>query len=175
MYESHFRLTGKPFQLLPDPDFFFGSKGHKRATAYLDYGVSRGEGFIVITGEIGAGKTTLVRNLFRKLAFEKIAAYEAIALADCRIQGGKRFVAARRMKPKREARDLGRRRIDIHAVNVGLQNVADETRIVRGHKLACNRFLQFAHGVPSVEQIAQRRNQEGSRAACRVHDGSAIS
>lgn len=72
MYESHYRLTGKPFQLVPDPSFFFGSKGHKRATAYLDYGVSRGEGFIVITGEIGAGKTTLVRHLFQKLATEKI-------------------------------------------------------------------------------------------------------
>ena len=78
MYETHFRLTGKPFQLVPDPSFFYGSKGHKRATAYLDYGVSRGEGFIVITGEIGAGKTTLVRNLFQKLATDKIHAIQIV-------------------------------------------------------------------------------------------------
>ena len=67
MYEDYYRFTAKPFQLNPDPRFFFGSKGHKRAMAYLDYGLSLGEGFIVITGEVGAGKTTLVRNLFRQL------------------------------------------------------------------------------------------------------------
>ena len=63
MYESFYGLTSKPFQLNPDPSFYFGSKQHRRAKAYLDYGVSRNEGFIVITGEIGAGKTTLLRAL----------------------------------------------------------------------------------------------------------------
>lgn len=74
MYESFYGLSAKPFQLKPDPHFFFGSKGHKRAMAYLEYGLSQGEGFIVITGEVGAGKTTLVRNLFQELESEKIAA-----------------------------------------------------------------------------------------------------
>lgn len=78
MYESYYGLTAKPFQLRPDPNFFFGSKGHKRAMAYLDYGVSQGEGFIVITGEVGAGKTTLVRNLFRKLESDKIYAVQIV-------------------------------------------------------------------------------------------------
>ena len=63
MYESFYGLANKPFQLNPDPTFYFGSKQHRRAKAYLDYGVSRNEGFIVITGEIGAGKTTLLRAL----------------------------------------------------------------------------------------------------------------
>jgi putative secretion ATPase (PEP-CTERM system associated) len=63
MYESFYGLANKPFQLNPDPSFYFGSKQHRRAKAYLDYGVSRNEGFIVITGEIGAGKTTLLRAL----------------------------------------------------------------------------------------------------------------
>ncbi len=63
MYESFYGLHNKPFQLNPDPSFYFGSKQHRRAKAYLDYGVSRNEGFIVITGEIGAGKTTLLRAL----------------------------------------------------------------------------------------------------------------
>lgn len=67
MYESYYGLRAKPFQLKPDPNFFFGSKGHKRAMSYLEYGLGQREGFIVITGEVGAGKTTLVRNLFRKL------------------------------------------------------------------------------------------------------------
>ncbi|MDD5404045.1 MAG: XrtA-associated ATPase [Sulfuricella sp.] len=78
MYEQYYGLTAKPFQLKPDPHFFFGSKGHKRAMAYLEYGLSQGEGFIVITGEVGAGKTTLVRNLFCKMASEKIIAAQIV-------------------------------------------------------------------------------------------------
>ncbi|MBP6898884.1 MAG: XrtA-associated ATPase [Burkholderiaceae bacterium] len=67
MYEQFYGLSSKPFQLNPDPSFYFGSKQHRRAKAYLDYGVSRNEGFIVITGEIGAGKTTLLRTLIESL------------------------------------------------------------------------------------------------------------
>lgn len=78
MYEDFYGLSANPFQLKPDPHFFFGSKGHKRAMAYLDYGLSRGEGFIVITGEVGAGKTTLMRNLFRKLESNKIRAAQIV-------------------------------------------------------------------------------------------------
>lgn len=78
MYGSFYGFRVKPFQLKPDPNFFFGSKGHKRAMAYLEYGLSQGEGFIVITGEVGAGKTTLVRNLFRKLESEKILAAQIV-------------------------------------------------------------------------------------------------
>ena len=74
MYESYYGLSAKPFQLRPDPHFFFGSKGHKRAMAYLEYGLSQGEGFIVITGEVGAGKTTLVRNLLNRLPLDQIVA-----------------------------------------------------------------------------------------------------
>ena len=67
MYEAYYRFSGKPFQLSPDPRFFFSSRGHRRAMAYLVYGAHQGEGFIVITGEIGAGKTLLARMLARKL------------------------------------------------------------------------------------------------------------
>lgn len=67
MYESFYGLTGKPFQLNPDPSFYFDSKQHRRAKAYLDYGVQRNEGFIVITGEIGAGKTTVLAGLLNTL------------------------------------------------------------------------------------------------------------
>ncbi|MDL2353704.1 MAG: XrtA-associated ATPase [Pseudomonadota bacterium] len=74
MYETFYGLSAKPFRLRPDPHFFYGSKGHKRAMAYLDYGLSQGEGFIVITGEVGAGKTTLVRNLLNNLPSEQIVA-----------------------------------------------------------------------------------------------------
>ncbi len=67
MYESFYGLASKPFQLNPDPSFYFGSKQHRRAKAYLEYGLLRNEGFIVITGEIGAGKTTIVRGLLESM------------------------------------------------------------------------------------------------------------
>lgn len=79
MYEDYYRFNAKPFQLNPDPRFFFGSKGHKRAMAYLDYGLSLGEGFIVISGEVGAGKTTLVRNLFRQLDANSLVAAQLVS------------------------------------------------------------------------------------------------
>ncbi|MGH7043269.1 MAG: ATPase, partial [Acetobacteraceae bacterium] len=64
MYDIFFRLTGIPFQLTPDDRFFFGSTGHSRAISHLVYGLSQEEGFIVVTGEVGAGKTTLVEHLW---------------------------------------------------------------------------------------------------------------
>jgi putative secretion ATPase (PEP-CTERM system associated) len=79
MYESFYGLTGKPFQLNPDPAFFFGSKGHSSAYSYLKYGVFQGEGFIVITGEIGAGKTTLVRTLLAELDPRKVVAVQLVS------------------------------------------------------------------------------------------------
>ena len=79
MYEQFFGFSGRPFQLNPDPDFFFGSRGHKRAMAYLEYGLHQGEGFIVITGEIGAGKTTLLRNLLRRIPADSISAAQIVS------------------------------------------------------------------------------------------------
>jgi putative secretion ATPase (PEP-CTERM system associated) len=79
MYDTFYGLTGKPFQLNPDPSFFYGSRGHKRAMAYLEYGLHQSEGFIVITGEVGAGKTTLVRNLLQKLDPQKVVAAQLVS------------------------------------------------------------------------------------------------
>ncbi len=67
MYEKFYDFTAMPFQLTPDSRFFFGSKGHSRAIAHLIYGLSQGEGFIIVTGEVGAGKTTLVERLWSEL------------------------------------------------------------------------------------------------------------
>ncbi len=63
MFEDFYGLTGKPFQLTPDPQFYFHSLTHRKALSYLGYGLAQGEGFIVITGEVGAGKSTLVEHL----------------------------------------------------------------------------------------------------------------
>ncbi len=79
MYESHYGFSGSPFQLNPDPAFYFNSRGHGRALAYLQYGVAAGEGFIVITGEIGAGKTTLVRTLLDGLDRQKVLAAQIVS------------------------------------------------------------------------------------------------
>lgn len=67
MYEQYYNFSSNPFRLNPDPNFFFNSKTHKRALAYLRYGIEQGEGFIVITGDVGTGKTTLVSRLFQSL------------------------------------------------------------------------------------------------------------
>jgi general secretion pathway protein A len=63
MFDTFFGLTGRPFQLTPDPGFYFESLTHRKALSYLGYGLAQGEGFIVITGEVGAGKSTLVAHL----------------------------------------------------------------------------------------------------------------
>ena len=79
MYEAYYGLSNKPFQLNPDPSFYYASKQHRRAKAYLDYGVLRNEGFIVITGEIGAGKTTIVRGLLEGLDASKVVAGNVVS------------------------------------------------------------------------------------------------
>lgn len=78
MYEEFYGLTAKPFQLTPDPRFFFLSSGHKRAMSYMRYGLSQGEGFIVVTGDIGTGKTTLVQTLFNELDKDEIVAAQIV-------------------------------------------------------------------------------------------------
>ncbi|WP_290871852.1 XrtA/PEP-CTERM system-associated ATPase [Aquabacterium sp.] len=79
MYESHFGLTAPPFLLNPDPGFFFDSKGHASALSYLKFGLYQAEGFIVITGDIGAGKTTLVRTLLADIDTEKVVAAQLVS------------------------------------------------------------------------------------------------
>ncbi|MCB2085691.1 MAG: AAA family ATPase [Sphingomonadaceae bacterium] len=67
MFDDFYGLTGRPFQLTPDPNFYFESTTHRKALSYLGYGLAQSEGFIVITGEIGSGKSTLVAHLMQKI------------------------------------------------------------------------------------------------------------
>lgn len=67
MFDNFYGLSGKPFQLTPDPEFYFRSITHRKALSYLGYGLAQGEGFIVITGEIGSGKSTLVAHMMESL------------------------------------------------------------------------------------------------------------
>jgi putative secretion ATPase (PEP-CTERM system associated) len=84
MFTDHYRLTGQPFQLTPDARFWFDSRTHRKAMAYLGYGLAQGEGFITVTGEIGAGKTTLVAHV---LASIDRARLNAISLVSTQVEG----------------------------------------------------------------------------------------
>lgn len=72
MYLKHYGFSKKPFNLIPDPEFMHFSEKHKLAYSLLEYGIYEQTGLTVITGEIGSGKTTLIRYLLRKMNYQKI-------------------------------------------------------------------------------------------------------
>ncbi|MEN8130847.1 MAG: AAA family ATPase [Pseudomonadota bacterium] len=74
MYLEFFDLNAQPFQLTPDPEFLFLSRGHSRARAYMEYTIRNRDSFVVITGEIGSGKTTLIQHLLREIDEDVIVA-----------------------------------------------------------------------------------------------------
>lgn len=74
MYTEFFGLREKPFDLLPNPDFLYPSKAHKRALTYLTHGIRERAGFILLTGEVGSGKTTLIRNMIRSQLRDSVLA-----------------------------------------------------------------------------------------------------
>ncbi|MXP43488.1 XrtA/PEP-CTERM system-associated ATPase [Allopontixanthobacter sediminis] len=78
MFDEFYGLTGRPFQLTPDPSFYFESISHRKALSYLGYGMAQGEGFIVITGEVGAGKSTLVAHLMQKIDHERMTVGQVV-------------------------------------------------------------------------------------------------
>jgi general secretion pathway protein A len=78
MYEKFYNLKARPFRLSPDPRFLFRSKVHAKALAYLSYGLQAGEGFIVITGGVGTGKTMLSRLILSRINKSKVIAVELV-------------------------------------------------------------------------------------------------
>ncbi|MBB4612543.1 XrtA/PEP-CTERM system-associated ATPase [Novosphingobium taihuense] len=81
MYDEFYGLTGRPFQLTPDPRFYFESGTHRKALSYLGYGLAQGEGFIVITGEVGAGKSTLAAHLMATIDRQRLTAAQIVTSA----------------------------------------------------------------------------------------------
>lgn len=79
MYDQFYGLQGRPFQLTPDPHYYFESATHRKALSYLGYGLAQGEGFIVITGDIGAGKTTLVGHLMQTIDPARLTAVKIVS------------------------------------------------------------------------------------------------
>ncbi len=81
MYDEFYGLSGRPFQLTPDPRFYFESGTHRKALSYLGYGLAQGEGFIVITGEVGAGKSTLAAHLMASVDRARLTAAQIVTSA----------------------------------------------------------------------------------------------
>ncbi len=79
MYDQFYGFSGRPFQLTPDPAFYFESGTHRKAMSYLGYGLAQGEGFIVITGDVGAGKTTLVGHLMNTIDANRLTAVKLVS------------------------------------------------------------------------------------------------
>jgi putative secretion ATPase (PEP-CTERM system associated) len=84
MYTAFYGLSDRPFQLTPDARFYFDSRTHKKAMAYLGYGLAQGEGFIVITGEVGAGKSTLVAHLMATIDRARL---NAVSIVSTQVEG----------------------------------------------------------------------------------------
>ena len=79
MYQEYYNFTGKPFQLIPDVNCLFTSRGHLQALSYFNYGLEQGEGFVTVTGEIGAGKTTLIQALLANLEGKNVVVKTMVA------------------------------------------------------------------------------------------------
>lgn len=79
MYDQYYGFSARPFQLTADPAFYFESGTHRRAMSYLGYGLAQGEGFVIITGEVGAGKTTLVNHLMATVDPRRLTAIRLVS------------------------------------------------------------------------------------------------
>ena len=190
MYENHYGLTSKPFQLIPDPNFYFGSKQHSRAKAYLEYGVSRNEGFVVITGEIGAGKTTILRTLIEGLHDSNVVTGHLVTTQlgaeDTLRMVGAAFGFKVKDVPKSELlitleaflisqTSQGRRCLLIvdEAQNLSL-NAIEELRMLSNFQFGNQALLQsFLIGQPEFREILQRPEMEQfrQRVAATCHIG----
>src|SRR6476659_7561384 len=180
MYEAFYGLSSKPFQLNPDPNFYFGSKQHRRAKAYLEYGVSRNDGFIVITGEIGAGKTTVLRSLLESLVDSNVVAGHLVTTPlgaeDTLRMVGAAFGVRVQGVPKAELLSTleaflitqtsqGKRCLLIvdEAQNLTLRAI-EELRMLSNFQLGNQSLLQsFLVGQPEFREILQRPEMEQFR------------
>ncbi len=180
MYESHFGLSGPPFQLNPDPSFYFGSRGHSNALAYLKFGAHQGEGFIVVTGEIGAGKTTLVRALLEGLDPAEVVAAQVVST---QLESGdllRAILAAFGVPPSGASKAhlistlegfrtalaaKGRRALLIvdEAQNLD-RNAVEELRMLSNFQLGTHGLLQsFLVGQPELRALLQSKSMEQLR------------
>ena len=180
MFESQYGFRAPPFQLSPDPSFYFASKGHGQALSYLKYGVYQKEGFIVVTGEIGSGKTTLVRTLLEGLDPREVVAAQVVNTqldssellhAICTafgvpVAGGSKAGMLGTLEAFFSALAAsGRRALLIidEAQNLGLKEV-EELRMLSNFQLGQHALLQsFLVGQPELRQMLRSSAMEQLR------------
>jgi len=146
MYQAFYKLRGKPFQLTPDPGMLFPSKGHKRAMAYLLYGFEQGEGFVMITGAVGTGKTLLIQKLFEELAHRNIV---VASIASANLDGEDILPAVasaldlpyERRSKEALLQDLKQYLISLHARHTHALLVVDEAQTLTPAALEMLRIL----------------------------------
>ncbi len=190
MYEAFYGFNEKPFQLNPDPQFYFASRQHRRAMGFMEYGLHQNEGFVVVTGEVGAGKTTLLRSLLGKLDPERMVAANLVS-TNLEADDTLRMVAAAfglatKNIPKSEllltleARlasftSAGKRCLLIvdEAQNLSMRAV-EELRMLSNFQLGPHALLQtFLVGQPEFRHILQspEMNQLRQRVIAACHIG----
>ncbi len=180
MYESHYGLSATPFQLSPDASFYFDSRGHHTALAYMRYGLHGGEGFIVITGEVGAGKTTLVRTLLSEVDPRKVVAAHIVstqletddllmtilmAYGVRRVGQGKAHMMASLEAFVTQLAVQGRRALLIvdEAQNLSAQAV-EELRMLSNFQIETQTLLQsFLIGQPELQRVVRSAAMEQFR------------
>lgn len=181
MYEDYYHFRARPFQLSPDPRFFFNSAVHRRAMAYMQYGVHQGEGFLVITGEIGAGKTMLARTLVQNFGSPNLIMAQVVSTQleaddmlnmvatafDLPVESGKaqslrsleRFLLARHAQGKRaillvdEVQNLSRGALEELRMLSNFQY--KEKPLLQSFLLGQPEFRKTLHS-PEMEQLRQR-------------------
>ena len=180
MYDQFYGFTGRPFQLTPDPHFYFESATHRKALSYLGYGLAQGEGFIVITGDIGAGKTTLVAHLMEtidpsrltaaRIASTQVEGDDMLRLAaqafGIRAEGVQKADLLKRIESflHGEARE-GRRALLIvdEAQNLSVSAI-EELRMLSNFQLGGQSLLQiFLLGQPEFRELLQSASLEQLR------------
>jgi len=146
MYTAFYNFTGRPFQLTPDPRFYFESRTHKKAMAYLTYGLSQSEGFIVITGDIGAGKTTLVGHLLdeldrNKFVTAKVVTTQLDADAILRMVGGSLGITVEGIDKATMLKRIETTMVDLHRRGKRMLLVVDEAQNLSNSALEELRML----------------------------------
>lgn len=172
MYDEFYGFNARPFQLTPDPRFYFESATHRKALSYLGYGLAQSEGFIIITGEVGAGKSTLAAHLMATIDRQRLTAGQIVTSAldgeelihvaarafGLEVAGHDKASALARIEAflQREARE-GRRCLLVvdESQNLSVEAL-EELRMLSNFQLGAHPLLQILLlGQPEFRQLLQ--------------------